>query len=563
MSASFTTDKHLIGLYSESVIDGKTTSLFQILSLHDTPFGRWFDTDNPDVVNGFPGGAHINFTWLEEYKGEKGVIAIENTTGAEGFFTNRKYWNALYPKEHYKRGTKLVFRMMAEGHTRIDYLAEYPVWTPGCGQNGIASEWTDYAFDFDVIYNNFEGFANYAIFYILGQPNTLYISDIFVVVEEELENVNLLQGSSYNVASHASFEGCDITECEVTYKGTKVSVNGTTFLADKAGTYQVYVSGYDHMGLFFENTFNVISNAADTWHNFDTADSAAHLLYGSTYTTWLESYEGAAGVLKVTQNDFGFVGADGTISWQPAFDAAAYKGATGLKFRMKLEGANWYQLTAFATGNAANAIIYRDQQSTDGWVDFVWNIDVKENYDILKGMYFIFWFSESTGVAYIDSITAVFPEPSTEPEGTWYGFSSADSASNLVLGKANTSWLESYEGASGVIKLSAFNDYPFYGYDYGVTWQPVSNAAAYEGATGLKFRVRCDGTTGYQLVVCAYGTVLKQLYDGHTQDGWVEFIWDIDVAANYDALKGMYFITSCWGNTGAIYIDSITAVFPE
>ena len=34
---TFTTDKHLIGLYSESVVGQKATALFQIISLHDTP----------------------------------------------------------------------------------------------------------------------------------------------------------------------------------------------------------------------------------------------------------------------------------------------------------------------------------------------------------------------------------------------------------------------------------------------------------------------------------------------------------------------------------------------
>ena len=80
-----------------------------------------------------------------------------------------------------------------------------------------------------------------------------------------------------------------------------------------------------------------------------------------------------------------------------------------------------------------------------------------------------------------------------EPEGMWYGFSSADCTSNLLYGGAFTSWLESYDGATGVIKLSAYNDFPFYGHDNGITWQPAFAAAAYEGATGLKFRVKCEG----------------------------------------------------------------------
>ena len=158
----------------------------------------------------------------------------------------------------------------------------------------------------------------------------------------------------------------------------------------------------------------------ETWNGFDSADCADVWGWESAQRTWLESYEGAKGVLKVdmkypytnsqgeAEGNTKYVGAIGGVNWPSAGQMADdYHGAVGLAFRVKIEGDASNALTILGAQGQVLGKVFDNQRATDGWQEFVWKIDVKEEYEDLNKMSWIFWVNGNSTI-YIDEIRAVY-----------------------------------------------------------------------------------------------------------------------------------------------------------
>ncbi len=576
---TFVPQDKIMGLYTECEANGKKSALFRILSGHEKAFGVWLDTDDPACTTKLWSWDNLSVEWLEEKDGEQGVLAIENKTGEEGYFNNRSFWQAIYSKEHYKRCSRLVFKMKAtRSDARLDYIAE-PSWTQAVVTPSFSTgDWTEYSIDFSTIYEHFEDFAREYQFHTGGSaPYTIYIADIRAVMDSELEDVSIKQGGTHDISSVSAFEGCQITGCSVSYQGVSVSVNGLKFTAKEAGQYKVKVSGYDHIGLYFENTYNVNSYGPEVWNDFMDKKSADVWKYDGVELSWLENYDGAAGVLKLQLDckdgeNTKYVGNTDGVNWPAVFESAAdYRGANRLIFRIKIEGDTSNALQIFGPGEKKDfGKLFDGQRSTDGWQEFVMKVNVEENYDELNAMHFVFW-SSGKSTIYIDKITAVYePEPVADPN-VWTGFDSADSAQIWTSAGVKPSWLKNYEGENGVLKLELDGkegeNTKYVGNTDGVNWPAVcKNAADYKGATGLVFRVKIEENASNALQVFGPGEKkdFGKLFDGQqSTDGWQEFVMKVNVEENYDDLNSLHFVF--WtSEKSTIYIAEIRALYePE
>ena len=569
---SFMAQTDIVGLYSESVFDGRTTALFRIISMNDTDFDTWYETDDPQAAQMTNKWDNLQVTWLEEYDGEKGVVAIANTTGKEGYFTNRNFWKIPYSKEHYKRFSKLVFKMKAEGeNVRLAYIAE-PTWTSMSVTNDAENGWQEYSVDFEKIYEHFDEFNRQYIFWTDSSkqtPYTLYISDVYAVIEDEVDAVTIPAGQSYNIAEHPSFDGCEITECTVTKGGSYVAVSGTTFRTGSSGMYKVTVCGYDHMGLYFESTFVVDAVSADIWNDFNDPAVAEVPVSQDTVLSWLESYDGAEGVLKIEKGSTleQYVGNSNGINWPAAFEKAHYANAIGLRFRVKLVSAQSAQVVAIGKNwkTAGQSLLTAGMKANVGWQEILIPYDVDADYDALNGLFF-YLSSKGKFTVYIDEITMISSSNTQEPDNMWHSFSTPFSASVYVGDDSSLEWLESYDGKDGVLKIKKGATLEQYiGNTDGANWEAAFDKAHYKGAVGLSFRVKLESElTSQNIVVLGRNYKLAGqsfLTNGiKANAGWQDIVLTYDVYENYDLLNGLFFYTSSNG-AFTLYIDQITAVY--
>ena len=516
---------------------------------NDAPL--WYGFDDASSADVWTSESSIE--WLREYEGAQGVLKIVvGNGGFVGSTGDKVNWEPFYKINEYADSIGLRFRIKVEG-AGFHSLSVYSDtdWTPNTklydGQMATDG-WVEFDWYVDVAaeYNALS--TMFFVPWMSEEGAVIYIDSIRTIQSTGFVTVTFDSGVSPQTIRQ-----------------------GKCAVEPEAPTKPGYVfKGWYLDGKKFDFTTPVMSDITltaqwelkeqpeDMWYGFDSAESAAPWTNGSTLE-WLDSYAGAEGVLKITVKGE-YVGSDNGVNWKPVFDAEHYAGATGLRFRMKLENAagNNHSMTVRTPGWDPSFQIYDGQPNTDGWVEFVWNIDVQANYDQLSKLFFMPWPGAGETAVYIDCITAIMPEPEP-PANMWYGFDTAESA-NKWSSDSTLEWLESYAGAKGVLKITVNGGYAGAAGD-GINWAPVYDAAHYAGATGLSFRIKIEGADFNSLTVLGKGwapsCVLYQDY-GRT-DGWVDFVWNIDVEANYEALQYIFFMPWSSGG-GVIYIDSITAI---
>ncbi|MBQ7775922.1 MAG: hypothetical protein IJ379_08370, partial [Lachnospiraceae bacterium] len=193
-----------------------------------------------------------------------------------------------------------------------------------------------------------------------------------------------------------------------------------------------------------------------------------------------------------------------------------------------------------------------------GWQNIVVPYDVYNNYDALKGL-FLELTSSKAFTLYIDEITVV-------DAGTWNSFSDASTASVWKSANTTLTWLESYDGEDGVLKIDkgAASDEQYVGNTNGNNWLPVFDKSRYRNAVGLRFRVKLVSDLPSQnIMVISQGWTAgaqSMLNYGITPNsGWQEIELPFDVFNNFEAFDGLYLYLSANG-AFTLYIDEITVV---
>ncbi len=246
-----------------------------------------------------------------------------------------------------------------------------------------------------------------------------------------------------------------------TVNGNRV-VDPTAYTVEQEkGGYTVYFEGADADGYLYYGSYILsVGDYGDNYADVYTYDTAASAPTGGDVSnaSWLASYEGAEGVLKMDVGSWEWLGYMNTDAWQPYFGADTYKAYKYLAFRVRLEGLN-----AGETLNAyfkVEGTVAEDKAqyglsftaNTDGWTTVLMPIDILvNNLDgfAQKTQWTFSGIKEnSKAVLYVDSLMAV-----NVAEGKGVAASPGDTL-NLV----NLSGITTIDGAAFTVNGVVVSD---------------------------------------------------------------------------------------------------------
>ena len=205
-----------------------------------------------------------------------------------------------------------------------------------------------------------------------------------------------------------------------TVNGNRV-VDPTAYTVEQEkGRYTVYFEGADADGYLYYGSYILsVGDYGDNYADVYTYDTAASAPTGGDVNkaSWLASYEGAEGVLKMDVGSWEWLGYMNTDAWQPYFGADTYKAYKYLAFRVRLEGLNagetlnaYFKVEGTAVEDNAQYGL-RFTANTDGWTTVLMPIDILvNNLDgfAQKTQWTFSGIKEnSKAVLYVDSLMAV------------------------------------------------------------------------------------------------------------------------------------------------------------
>lgn len=246
-----------------------------------------------------------------------------------------------------------------------------------------------------------------------------------------------------------------------TVNGNRVVDPSAYTVEQEKGRYTVYFEGADADGYLYYGSYILsVGDYGDNYADVYTYDTAASAPTGGDVNnaSWLASYEGAEGVLKMDVGSWDWLGYMNTDAWQPYFGADTYKAYKYLAFRVRLEGLNagetlnaYFKVEgAIAEDNAEYGLSFT--ANTDGWTTVLMPIDILvNNLDgfAQKTQWTFSGIKEnSKAVLYVDSLMAV-----NVAEGKSVAASPGDTL-NLV----NLSGITTIDGAAFTVNGAAVSD---------------------------------------------------------------------------------------------------------
>ena len=200
-------------------------------------------------------------------------------------------------------------------------------------------------------------------------------------------------------------------------------VNPSAYTVEnEKGRYTVYFEGADATGYLYYGSYILsVGDYGDNFADVYTYDTAASAPTGGDVNnaSWLASYEGAEGVLKMDVGSWDWLGYMNTDAWQPYFGKDTYENYEYLAFRVRLEGLGagetmrgYFKVEgAVAEDNAEYGISLT--ANTDGWTTVLMPIDILVyNLDgFAQKTQWTFYIDGRSGtssaVLYVDSLMAV------------------------------------------------------------------------------------------------------------------------------------------------------------
>ncbi len=291
-------------------------------------------------------------------------------------------------------------------------------------------------------------------------------------------------------------------------------------------------------------TVNTSAMAENEVNSFSDATQIKSLQANGATLTYQDSYEGATGVVKAT--------ATGTwkgIGIKPLQDMSVYADSAYIVFRMYIvsSGVLW-----FGGGNNCLTTI-----KTGEWVDYYFPAQVfKKNWANWTTNYNVDSMALVNSTAfevYIDNIYTTGTAPTGDKINTF------DNVTQQIYSTANNNtsvitWEESYQGATGVAKVTTSGGWGFF------SVKPLQDMSAYENSQYVVFRMYfVDGFSGSLW----FGDANNCLnLSAITAGKWVNCYFPAEVfktnwekwTINYDAQKMSLAFSA---NVGTVYIDEI------
>ena len=445
-----------------------------ILSVGD--YGdNYADVYTYDTAASAPTGGDVNkASWLASYEGAEGVLKMDVGSWEWLGYMNTDAWQPYFGADTYKAYKYLAFRVRLEGLNAGETLnayfkvegataednAEY-----GLSFTANTDGWTTVLMPIDILVNNLDGFAQKTqwTFYIANRNGTsnavLYIDSLTAVNVVEGKSVAASPGESLNLITLSGITSAE--DVEFTVNGAAVSDPTAYTVEQEKGRYTVYFEGADADGYLYYGSYILsVGDYGDNYADVYTYDTAASAPTGGDVNkaSWLASYEGAEGVLKMDVGSWEWLGYMNTDAWQPYFGADTYKAYKYLAFRVRLEGLNagetlnaYFKVEGTAVEDNAQYGL-RFTANTDGWTTVLMPIDILvNNLDgfAQKTQWTFSGIKEnSKAVLYVDSLMAV-----NVVEGKSVAASPGDTL-NLV----NLSGITTIDGAAFTVNGAAVSD---------------------------------------------------------------------------------------------------------
>ena len=438
-----------------------------ILSVGD--YGdNYADVYTYDTAASAPTGGDVNkASWLASYKGAEGVLKMDVGSWEWLGYMNTDAWRPYFGKDTYEKYEYLAFRVRLEGLNAGETLNAYfkveGTVVEDNAQYGLrftanTDGWTTVLMPIDILVNNLDGFAQKTQWTFSGikenSKAVLYVDSLMAVncSEVTVDDMVVVLGEKVDFSSIAAF--AEATELSVQIDG--VVQAGTSFTPTAAGKYTVVITG-ETSTQYIRAEFIVRAAEEGTVLDFSSAGDAPT---GGDVNkaSWLASYKGAEGVLKMDVGSWEWLGYMNTDAWRPYFGKDTYEKYEYLAFRVRLEGLNAGE-TLNAYFKVEGTVVEDNAQyglrftaNTDGWTTVLMPIDILvNNLDgfAQKTQWTFSGIKEnSKAVLYVDSLMAV-----NVAEGKSVAASPGDTL-NLV----NLSGITTIDGAAFTVNGAAVSD---------------------------------------------------------------------------------------------------------
>ena len=328
----------------------------------------------------------------------------------------------------------------------------------------------------------------------------------------------------------------------------EIQVDGLTFTAPFTGaTYNVkYEVTYDNKTYEFTYTVTVDSTYTATGSEVLSFVEPAQLTNTQacdSNISWLASYEGATGVAKMTAT-----GGWGHFGFKPAQDMSAYANCDYLVVRMYIADGFTGTLWLGGASNCQTSI------QTGQWVDYYFPGEkFTTNWVNSATNYYVYSMALVASTAceiYIDEIYTVNVTPVTGNQVLTL-FEQAQINLYTVANDSTITWEESYEGATGVAKVTASGSWGFFGF------RPAQAMSVYVNCNYVVIRMYiADGFTG-TLWFGGANNCLTTVQTG----AWVDYYFPAEIFksnwTNSAADYNIYNMALSFSQAGTFYIDEI------
>lgn len=330
-----------------------------------------------------------------------------------------------------------------------------------------------------------------------------------------------------------------------------IQVTDSKFVAPITGaTYQIeYLVTYDGATYTFTDEVKIASAYTVAKNEVISFAEPIQIEKTQTYDStikWVAEYQGKTGVAKFTAKNWGYFG------FQTMQEMSAYANTSALVIRMYID-ADGYAGTLWLGGenNCQTPV------QVGKWVDYYFPGDIfTKNWAKNATTYDIWTMAlsvEQAATIYIDEIFVETITPAKDGEVLTF----AEKAQLRYTVEENSSieWMESYEGETGVAKMTATTAWGYFGF------KPMQDISAY--ADGQYIVVRMYIADGYAGSLWFGGQKIYE--EGTVETGkWADYYFPADIfktnwaesATKYD----VWTMALSFGSACEVYIDSIFVV---
>lgn len=328
----------------------------------------------------------------------------------------------------------------------------------------------------------------------------------------------------------------EITASDLTFTvksgAENLSITKGTATATAAGTATMNVSAYGGL-VDFDVTMKTLEKQDNEVLDFAGAND---MVYNTTNegdvtgVEYVENYQGANGVLKVTAKNWGRVGFD------PVQAMDAYAGYKYLVIRM------WADTTA------TDAFVYIDETNvgtsmttlkTGRWINYYFDAETFRTQWADLGNYFSSMAFNRAGTYYIDKIYVT-----NDMEVIDFAHAT-DIAAATGKDGATISYIDNYQGKNGVLQVNA-------GSWSCLKFTPINALADYGEYKYLVLRMNATVTSNMQ-IAATNGGQLSELVPNE----WRDIYFDADAFRTQWADAGNYYSNLIFKTAGTFYIDTI------